>query len=231
MFVLSTIAIPAPSAASSGGTGLTGVGSGSGSSGQPVTSSPTAVTVSGDGITLSSHSGALLGSKLQFTGSIGSATPGKTVVIERLDSQPDGKWITTATTTTAAGGSFAATWSINHVGRFTVRALVEGGSATSPTFALTVYTPSIATEYGPGFYGHRTACGAVLKRQTIGVANRTLKCGTSVSIYYRGRTILVPVIDRGPYGNHASWDLTEATGHELGMDATSTIGATSVPTP
>jgi rare lipoprotein A (peptidoglycan hydrolase) len=37
--------------------------------------------------------------------------------------------------------------------------------------------------------------------------------------------IVVPVIDRGPYANGASWDLTMATGEALGMYTTATIGA------
>ena len=46
---------------------------------------------------------------------------------------------------------------------------------------------AIATQYGPGFYGQRTACGQKLRPTTIGVANRTLKCGTQVAIYWHGR--------------------------------------------
>ena len=42
--------------------------------------------------------------------------------------------------------------------------------------------------------------------------------------------MVVPVIDRGPYANHADWDLTEATGRALGIDGTATIGAVSLHT-
>ena len=86
-----------------------------------------------------------------------------------------------------------------------------------------------ATWYGPGFYGRRTACGETLRRGTIGLANRTLKCGESVAIYYQGRTLVVPVIDRGPYANGADWDLTVATGKALGIDGTAQIAAVSLP--
>ena len=65
----------------------------------------------------------------------------------------------------------------------------------------------------------------------IGVANRTLRCGTDVAVYYNGRTLIVPVIDRGPYANGADWDLTEATGRALGIDGTAKIGAVSLPAP
>ena len=106
---------------------------------------------------------------------------------------------------------------------------ITRAAPASPTLTVTVYRPAIATQYGPGFYGQRTACGQTLHRNTLGVANRTLKCGTPVSILWHGRTIVVPVIDRGPYANHADWDLTEATGRALGISGTATIGAVSVP--
>jgi rare lipoprotein A (peptidoglycan hydrolase) len=46
-----------------------------------------------------------------------------------------------------------------------------------------------------------------------------------VQLSYRGHTIVVPVIDRGPFAHHASWDLTSATAKQLGMKVTSRIGA------
>jgi rare lipoprotein A len=101
--------------------------------------------------------------------------------------------------------------------------------AATPTLTLTVYRGAVATIYGPGFYGHRTACGEQLKRATLGVANRTLPCGTMVAIYYQGRELVVPVIDRGPYAHHASWDLTFATAKVLGITETARIGTLSPP--
>jgi rare lipoprotein A len=101
-------------------------------------------------------------------------------------------------------------------------------TASSPSLMITVYRPSIATIYGPGLWGNHTACGQTLRRGTLGVASRTLKCGTPVSIYYRGRTLVVPVIDRGPFANHANWDLTDATAKALGISTTVTLGAVAL---
>jgi len=101
--------------------------------------------------------------------------------------------------------------------------------AASPALTLTVFREAVATFFGPGFFGHRTACGQRLTRATIGVASRTLPCGTRVAIYYRGRQLVVPVIDRGPYSRHASWDLTSATAAALGITETVRIGALSPP--
>ena len=72
--------------------------------------------------------------------------------------------------------------------------------------------------YGPAFYGGRTACGQAYTTTTLGVANRTLPCGTLVTFRNpdNGRSITVPVIDRGPYVSGRQWDLSGATCLALG---------------
>jgi Lytic transglycolase len=74
----------------------------------------------------------------------------------------------------------------------------------------------IASWYGPGFYGNRTACGQVYTPEIIGVAHRTLRCGTMLVLEYRGRTMTVPVIDRGPYIAGRMLDLSNATRLAMG---------------
>jgi rare lipoprotein A (peptidoglycan hydrolase) len=69
--------------------------------------------------------------------------------------------------------------------------------------------PQIATWFGPGFYGQKTACGQTMTPVVVGVASRTLPCGTLVLVTYKSHKLTVPVIDRGPYAhNGATWDLT-----------------------
>ena len=75
-----------------------------------------------------------------------------------------------------------------------------------------------ATWYGPGLYGNNTACGQVLRPSTLGVAHRTLPCGTAVKFVYRGRQIVTRVIDRGPYSYGNDWDLTLAVAEALDFD-------------
>jgi rare lipoprotein A (peptidoglycan hydrolase) len=104
-----------------------------------------------------------------------------------------------------------------------------GDATGAPTINVIVYRSAIATLYGPGFYGHRTACGTILRKWTIGVANRTLPCGTPVAVYYRGQMLVVPVIDRGPYAHGATWDLTMAAGSALAVYTTATVGAVPLP--
>ena len=64
--------------------------------------------------------------------------------------------------------------------------------------------------YGPNFYGKRTACGLAMTRELIGVAHRTLPCGTQITFRNpaNGRTITLRVVDRGPYVYGRQWDLT-----------------------
>ncbi len=62
--------------------------------------------------------------------------------------------------------------------------------------------------YGPGFYGNRTACGYAYTKQILGVAHKTLPCGTKVEFMWKGKSIIVPVIDRGPYVAGRQWDLS-----------------------
>ena len=66
--------------------------------------------------------------------------------------------------------------------------------------------------YGPGFYGKRTACGLAYTKEIMGVAHRSLPCGTMVQFKNpaNGRVITVPVIDRGPYVAGRQWDLSGA---------------------
>jgi rare lipoprotein A (peptidoglycan hydrolase) len=68
---------------------------------------------------------------------------------------------------------------------------------------------------GVSMWGRSTACGQTLQPSTIGVANKTLPCGTPVKFVWHGRSIVAPVIDRGPYIKGRAWDLTEAAADAL----------------
>jgi len=79
------------------------------------------------------------------------------------------------------------------------------------------YDPEISW-YGPGFYGKRTACGHAYTTQIMGVAHRSLPCGTMVRFRNprNGVEITIPVIDRGPYVPGRTWDLSGAACTALG---------------
>jgi rare lipoprotein A len=100
---------------------------------------------------------------------------------------------------------------------------LPAGQTTEPTAQIASMSVRVATWYGPGLYGRRTACGQRLRRTTMGVAHRTLPCGTPVTLYYRGQFTTVPVIDRGPHVRGVTWDLTAATARDLGFRQTGKI--------
>ena len=73
------------------------------------------------------------------------------------------------------------------------------------------YDPEISW-YGPGFYGNNGACGMIpggLTAETVGVAHRTLPCGTKVTFKNGGHVLVTYVIDRGPYVAGRIFDLTK----------------------
>jgi hypothetical protein len=72
---------------------------------------------------------------------------------------------------------------------------------------------SRATWYG--MLGSQTACGVKLRRSTIGVAHRSLPCGTKVTLKYGHRFVRARVIDRGPYTKGVRWDLTQGAAKRL----------------
>jgi rare lipoprotein A len=117
-------------------------------------------------------------------------------------------------------------------------AIAATGGASAPTGPSSpakpakakVHTSGIATWFGPGFYGQRTACGQTLTPTVIGVANRTLPCGTLVKVTYKGHALTVPVLDRGPYSHIADWDLTAGAAQALSISETVRIGTRIVGT-
>ncbi len=129
--------------------------------------------------------------------------------------------------TTKANGAFAVRWSPSLSGNYAVRAFglhdARSRGSTSKARRLTAYHLAGASYYGPGLYGNGVACGGTLMPGTMGVANKTLPCGTMVKLRYHGRTVTVPVIDRGPYVAGRDYDLTEATKNRLGFPGVGTV--------
>ena len=229
-----SLCLPALAAASSGGVAFAPAPGNAGGTSTGVQPGNITLTASAGGMTIAAPASTILRKGLVVTGSLPSGDAGKTVLVQLRGAKTKWTWQTAAQGQVRGDGTFSAVWQTNHIGRFAIRAVVPsaGGAqdaAGLPSVTVTVYRSSVATLYGPGFWGRRTACGVVLRRSTIGLANRTLPCGTPVAVYYGGRTLIVPVIDRGPYANGADWDLTMATGRALGINTTVTLGAVSLP--
>jgi hypothetical protein len=171
---------------------------------------------------------ALAGQRVKVGGRLGSGADGRSVLIQQLGGR---RWKTIARTRTRSAGRFSAYWRPQATGRRAVRAFVRGQDGAAPAVrqirgGVTVYRVRFASWYGPGLYGNRLACGGRLSRGTIGVAHKTLPCGTRVTLHNRGRTLSVRVVDRGPYVGGRFYDLTAATKQKLGFGSTGTVWST-----
>lgn len=161
---------------------------------------------------------ALVGQQLTFTGTLGGSAAGARIAVQLRDRAA--AWHTVATTTADGFGGFQAGWQSGLAGRFTARAVPAAGavaasSGPAVTTVATVFRRATATWYD--LHGRTGACGVRLTRRTLGVAHKTLPCGSLVDITYGGHTISVPVVDRGPYAHGVSYDLTRATADALGV--------------
>ncbi|HAF10838.1 MAG TPA: hypothetical protein DCK98_12270 [Chloroflexi bacterium] len=101
-------------------------------------------------------------------------------------------------------------------GVFWVVTVLNPDGTPPPPPSATVATTVMASYFGPGLYGNRTACGQTLTTTLQGVAHRTLPCGTLVHLAYAGHDVTVPVVDRGPSVAGREFDLTYATKLALG---------------
>ena len=82
---------------------------------------------------------------------------------------------------------------------------------------------ALAGSSGPAAFGRRTACGGRITPSTEGVAHPTLPCGARIFITYHGTTVLVQVVDRGPYVPGRQFDVTEALARRLGLQGVQQI--------
>ncbi|MGK2877481.1 MAG: septal ring lytic transglycosylase RlpA family protein [Solirubrobacterales bacterium] len=169
--------------------------------------------------------GAFAGKPATLNGHLADATATISITVKRGNSD----WLPIGTAEADAYGDFTFTWTPPRSGRYNFRFTEDGATTATddgpPQGTVSVYRRQKATWYGPGFYGNRTACGQKLTRRTLGVAHKTLPCGTRVEFFLRGKSITLPVIDRGPYANGATWDLTLAAMKRLGSSSTEVLGA------
>jgi rare lipoprotein A len=62
----------------------------------------------------------------------------------------------------------------------------------------------LASYYGPGFHGERTASGEVFDENELVAAHPSMDFGTVLRVtnLENGRSVLVRVVDRGPFGRN-----------------------------
>jgi rare lipoprotein A len=206
-----------------------------GSQAPPPPATQGTVSATGPQVTVTTRAGTMLRKLARFRGSAPADQAGRTLTIERFDDETQ-TWSAVTSATIEADGTFTARWRTDRAGEHRVRAVLGAdgqavAAGATPELAITIHRPAKATWYGPRFYGRRTACGQRMNRTLLGVAHKTLPCGTQVAVLYKGRRITVPVVDRGPFANGAHYDLTAATAQALRFEHTDRVGAVRVTTP
>jgi len=142
-----------------------------------------------------------------------------------LQIQRRGRWVTLDRDRTNRAGRFVLRKRI--AGAMSARARVRLNSGETRSIGrLNVYRRALASWYGPGLFGNHLGCGGTLQTGSVGVANKSLPCGTKVTFRHRGRILRVPVIDRGPYVGGREYDLTAATARKLGFSGHGPIQVT-----
>jgi rare lipoprotein A len=93
-------------------------------------------------------------------------------------------------------------------------ASMNGGNDPSAETAIVV-----ASWYGAGFHGRRTASGQIFDQERLTAAHKTLPFGTKLRVtnLRNGRSVLVTVTDRGPYVRNRQLDVSLGAARRLGF--------------
>jgi rare lipoprotein A len=158
------------------------------------------------------------GSTVVVHGVLEPGWPGAEVRLETLTRR---HWRTLAVARTHSGGRFGIPYRVRRPGASWIRVRFPGGrharAASASAGRIVALVPTVASWY---YDAGSTACGF---HATYGVANRTLPCGTKVTLAYGGRTVVATVDDRGPYVYGRSFDLNQNTARYLGMWGVGTV--------
>lgn len=157
----------------------------------------------------------------------GRVTPGASGRLVLMQVRRANSWRSLARARTRAGGAYILRVRPRRASSARARLLVPAGRgfrrAARGAGRFDVYRPAAASWYGPGLFGNGTGCGGTLTAGSVGVAHKRLPCGVRVTLKHRGRTMRVPVIDRGPYVGGREFDLTQAVARRLRFQGHGTV--------
>jgi rare lipoprotein A (peptidoglycan hydrolase) len=150
------------------------------------------------------------GHRAEVAGTVEPRTAG---VVASLQIRRRGKWRTIDRDRTSPSGWYALRDRLRRPQSVRARVVVSGVGRSLGR--LNVYRSANASWYGPGLYGNHLGCGGRLAPGRLGVAHKSLPCGSRLTLRHGVRTVRVRVIDRGPYVSGREFDLTEATARRL----------------
>ena len=89
----------------------------------------------------------------------------------------------------------------------------------SPERLQQLQTSGMASWYGPGFHGRKSASGESFNQNALTAAHRSLPFGTNVLVtnLNNGRSVIVRINDRGPFIRGRVIDLSAAAARVIGM--------------
>lgn len=170
------------------------------------------------------HGAGLVGRKAVYAGRVRNHTPGQRV---RLELKRGSVWRAVDRDAIAKNGRFRVGTRIRRIGDRAARLRIvsnsRGRGDTERVERIHGFRSAFASYYGPGLYGGRMACGGTLSPGTIGVAHKSLPCGTRLTFRLGRRQVDTRVVDRGPYIGGREFDLTAATKDRLGFGSTGNV--------
>ncbi len=144
----------------------------------------------------------------------------------RLEGRSGRHWHLLATDRTGSSGAFSIRYrptTTTGANGEPVRVRFRGDGlnehAVKSAGKVTTFTESVASWYEDA---GGTACGF---HAGMGVANKSLPCGTTVTFRYGGHTVTATVDDRGPFVGGRTWDLNQNTAGALGFGGVGTVWA------
>ncbi|MFA5393334.1 MAG: septal ring lytic transglycosylase RlpA family protein [Candidatus Ratteibacteria bacterium] len=102
----------------------------------------------------------------------------------------------------------------------------QGGFRNPEQVGKTTWSErGLASWYGPGFYGRKTASGEIYSGKEMTAAHRTLPFDSRVEVVRRdnGKSIVVRINDRGPWIKGYIIDLSRAAAEKLGLAGTTEV--------
>ena len=161
----------------------------------------------------------VLGGRTVVTGRLRGASSAERRPRVLLQRRAGAGWTTIARDRTTRSGQFRLRYAPASTGTMSVRVRFSGSAALRRSSRalgrVNVYRRAFASWYGPGLYGNKLACGGTLSAGTLGVAHKTLPCGTKLTLRHGSRSVRVSVVD-----------LTAATKARLGFGSTGTVLST-----
>ena len=101
--------------------------------------------------------------------------------------------------------------------------LIISGMALLVASVVNQPEAEVASWYGPGFEGNRTASGETFDSSQLTAAHKTLPFGTKLLVKHEGKGVTVTVNDRGPYTSGRDIDLSQAAAQKLDIDGVAAV--------